>query len=147
MSEASTIGNAILVVGGGCATVIAQWGVAWLKGRGDVRRVERDADVKLEEHRDSLTLDMLTAAREEMAALRSELSELRPLQGRIAHLEEALDHLHALLHAGGEAEWAAAERRARAFLRRMRPQIGDLRNIAQRNDSAAEFKRRFGGDE
>jgi hypothetical protein len=137
MSEAgSTIVNAILVLGGGCATVIAQWGVAWFKGRGDVHRADRDADAKLEEHRDSLTFDLLTAAREEMAALRAEATSLRPLMIHAAHLEEALDHLHALLHSGSDLEREAAERRAAAFLRRMRPQIGDLRQAEQRRRSA-----------
>lgn len=121
----------LAAVGGGSATVVTQWGLAWLKGRSDIHRANRDVDAKLEEHRDSLTFDLLTAAREEMASLRAEAVSLRPLMIHAAHLEEALDHLHALLHSDTDLERVAAEKRAAAFLRRMRPQIGDLRQAEQ----------------
>lgn len=104
---------------------------SWAKTRGEARVGERQVEVDIEEHRDQLTFDLLKAAREEMAALRGEVSELRLISARVAHLEEALDHIHALLHAEGEIERQAAERRAKAYLRRMRPEIGDLRNAAQ----------------
>lgn len=133
----SLIESAALVIGGGGATVAAQWGLAWLKGRGEIHRANRETDAKLEEHRDSLTFDLLTAAREEMASLRSEAASLRPLMVHAAHLEEALDHLHALLHSETDLEREAAEKRAKAFLRRMRPQIGDLRQAEQRRQSGS----------
>lgn len=126
----------LTVAGGGALTLGGQYVIAWMKGR-DVRHVaDREADAKLEEHRDSLTFDLLNAAREELTAFRQEVSSLRPLQARVAHLEEALDHLHALLHADSDAEWEAAERRAKGFLKRMRPGVGELRNMKQAGESA-----------
>lgn len=145
------VAEAVLVAaGGGGATILAQWGVAWLKSRGEQHKVERDADVKLEEHRDGLTFDLLRAAREEMGELRKEVVDLRGLTAKAAHIEEALDHLHALLHADGEIEMRAAARRATAFLKRMRPDPVEVRG-GQRNDvqaaiSAARIKRDFGVD-
>lgn len=123
----SLIEAAALVLGGGGTTVFAQAIGGWWNGRAADHRSQRDTEVKLEEHRDSLTFDLLKAAREEMAALRSEASSLRPLMLHAAHLEEALDHLYALLHADGSTERLAAERRAKAFLRRMRPDQGDTK--------------------
>jgi hypothetical protein len=105
---------------------------AWFKGHG----AGKLAGVKLEEHRDGLAFDVIDVAREEIQNLRSELAELRPMIPRIAHLEEALDHLHAMLHSDGDIERVAAERRAKGFLRRMRPEIGDLRQLAQVRASA-----------
>lgn len=133
----SLLESAMLVAGGGGATVVGQVALAWLKGRDAAHRVNRDADAKLEEHRDSLTFDLLTAAREEMSQLRTEAASLRPLMIHAAHLEEALDHLHALLHSDSDLERIAAEKRAKAFLRRMRPEIGDLRQAEQRERSKA----------
>ena len=113
--------EALFVAGsGGGITLLAQSGTAWLKARGDRHRTDRDADVKLEEHRDKLTFDLLDAARVEVAAARDEAASLRPMVARLAHFEEALDHIHALLHAQMGEERKAAERRARAFLNRMR---------------------------
>lgn len=110
------------------------WGV--LKAWRERIDANRTADVKREEHRDSLTFDVIDVAREEIRRLNAEAAQLRPLVISMAHLEEALDHLHAMLHAEGEAEAKAAATRARAFLRRMRPQVGDLRNAAQVRQSA-----------
>lgn len=132
----SAVELAVAVASGGTGTLLLQSVSTWWKARAEVRRSDRDSDARIEEHRDQLTFDVLTAAREEMTALRGELAELRPLSARVAHLEEALDHIHALLHADGSIELRAAERRAKAFLRRMRPEIGDLRNTAQAAVSA-----------
>lgn len=134
---ASLMEAAALVLGGGGSTVFVQAVGGWWSGRREDRRNERDTDLKIEEHRDSLTFDLLTAAREEMSALRSEAASLRPLALHVAHLEEALDHLHALLHAEGELEQIAASRRAKAFLKRMRPEAGEKRNAVQAEISAA----------
>lgn len=127
---------AVAAGAGGGGTLLLQAFTGWMRTRADERRGKLEVGAKLEEHRDQLTFDLLTAAREEMTALRSEISELRPLNARVAHMEEALDHIHALLHAEGDIERHAAERRARAYLRRMRPEIGDLRNNAQAVSSA-----------
>ena len=121
---------------GGGGTLLFQAVGGWFRERARDRRADRFSDVKLEEHRDRLTFDLLEAAREELSDLRTEVSELRPISIRVAHLEEALDHIHALLHAEGDVETRAAERRAKAFLRRMRPEIGDLRQSAQVATSA-----------
>lgn len=122
------IGAAELIagLGGGGGVLIAQHAFGWLKARG---RTNADVDM----HRDGLTIDMLQLAREEMAAMRLELAatkteanDLRGLQAHLAHFEEALDHIHALLNASGAAEKRAAERRARAFHNRMR-RLSDAR--------------------
>lgn len=133
----SLIEAAALAIGGGGTTIFAQAVSGWWTGRREDRRTQLDYDVKLEEHRDSLTFDLLTAAREEMASLRAEAASLRPLMVHAAHLEEALDHLYALLHAEGDLERKAAERRAKAFLKRMRPEPGDRRQAVQTEISAA----------
>lgn len=135
----SLVEAAALIAGGGGTTIFAHAVSGWWNGRREDRRAQRDTDVKLEEHRDSLTFDLLTAAREEMASLRAEAADLRPLMVHAAHLEEALDHLHALLHAEGELERKAAERRAKAFLKRMRPEPGDKRQAVQTEISAANL--------
>lgn len=137
----TVIDLAVAAVSGGGLTIASQSAIGWLKARSESRKAERDTDIRLEEHRDALTFDLLTAARTEMTALRNEVADLRPISVRVAHLEEALDHIHALLHADGEAERKAAERRAKAFLRRMRPEIGDLRNSAQAATSAQRVMR------
>ncbi|MFC0305287.1 hypothetical protein [Rhizorhabdus histidinilytica] len=131
----------VAAASGGGGTLIFQGVAAWWKSRTEMRRDDREADARLEARRDKLTFDLLDAAGEWGAALRSELAELRPIIARVAHLDEALDHIHALLHAEGEAERRAAERRAKAFLRRMRPEIGDLRNSAQAATSAQRVAR------
>ncbi|KTT68814.1 hypothetical protein [Sphingomonas sanguinis] len=139
----SLLDNGLLVLTGGGFTLVGQHMLAWMKSRGDMHRVDRDADLKLDSQRDKLTMDLLAQARLEMASLRAEVADLRPLQLRVAHLEEALDHVYALLHADGPEEERAAHRRARAFLKRMRPEVGDLRNIAQAADSARALVRRM----
>jgi hypothetical protein len=133
---------AVAAGAGGGGTLLLQTLNAWFRTRTEDRRSKLELGAKLDEHRDQLTFDLLTAAREEMKELRAEVSELRPISLRVAHLEEALDHIHALLHAEGDAEKRAAERRAKAYLRRMRPEIGDLRNSAQAASSAKAVLKR-----
>lgn len=129
----------------GVAAVLAAGGVGWfgnavvqwMRSRETRHATDRTVDQKVEEHRDQLTLDLLEAARTEAAAWREEVSNLRPMVTdmlvRLAHFEEALDHLHALLASEEPAERSAAERRARAFLKRMRrdPLSPELRNPVQ----------------
>jgi len=136
MGSETAIQLVIAALTGGGGTLLFQAAGGWFKERARDRRADRFSGVKLEEHRDRLTFDLLEAAREELSDLRTEVSELRPISIRVAHLEEALDHIHALLHAEGDVETRAAERRAKAFLRRMRPEIGDLRQSAQVATSA-----------
>lgn len=139
----SMFDNVLLVLSGGGGLLAAQWGAAFFKGRSEDRRTDRAADLKVEEHRDNLTLEMLAQAQDYLKELHEEVKALRPLQTRIAHLEEALDHVHALLHAETLEEHKAAERRARAFLKRMRPEIGDLRNAIQTADSTNAVAKRI----
>lgn len=113
--------------------------VQWLKSGGDRSTAQIQANVDARHHVDEFSIKMLEVAQEEMAAWRAEAKSLRPLLIHEAHIHEALDHLHRLLHAQGEHERAAAERMARAFYRKMRPETGDLRNEEQ--------KRRIAGDD
>ncbi len=138
------IGANELIAGlfGSGGVLIAQHGFGWLKARG-----RTNADV--EKHRDGLTIDMLKAVREELAqmrldlmAARDEADRLRSWQSHLAHFEEALDHIHALMNAEGLEEKRAAERRAQAFLNRMR-RLSDARgaivNELQRQQSGARL--------
>lgn len=131
IEQVATHGISLIAGGGlvGLATSV-------LNARNARHQTDRSVDAQVEEHRDSLTFDLLRAAREEMSSLRAEATSLRPLMVHAAHLEEALDHLHALLHSDSDLERAAAEKRAKAFLRRMRPQVGDLRQARQVRESA-----------
>lgn len=132
---------------GGVAVFLGNLVIQWVKTRGDRSSAQASAEVQLEQHRDKLTFDLLAAARSELAVVRDQLTAargeaelLRPLQARLAHFEEALDHIEALLNSDTPEEEAAAERRARAFLNRMRraaDAIGALRNEAQIRRSAA----------
>jgi hypothetical protein len=91
------------------ATLATGSGLTWL-GNAAVRwlRDRCTGEERIAQHRDGLTFDLLRAAREEMSALRAEVTDLRGLTAKAAHIEEALDHIHALLHAEGEAELRAA---------------------------------------
>lgn len=130
---------AAAAMGGGGVTILGQVVAGWWKSRGDKYRVDREVDAELETERGKLMLDLIEAARADVTAVRKETASIHA-----AHLEEALDHIHALLNADGDVERQAAERRARAFLRRMRPEIGDIRNQRQAVRSAGELAKRDG---
>jgi len=134
MADAWSI--AIAAVSGGALTQFVQMATGWVKQRHDSQHADRTVDAQLEEHRDNLTLKLLDAAQRSVVELQKQVGELLPHMTAAAHLQEALDHLHALLHADGDAEVQAARRRAMAFLRRMRPDVGTLRNAAQLQESA-----------
>ena len=142
----------MLIPAVGAGSVVTWAGNAlfqWMKFRGERNRSHIEVEANLEKHRDRLTFDLLDAARAEALALRSEVAiarseaaDLRPLQIRLAHFEEALDHITAMLNAEGEEEKKAAARRARAFLNRMRRLAeanGTLINELQREMSAASL--------
>jgi hypothetical protein len=117
--------------------------VQWMRSRDSRHSVDRSTDVKLEEHRDSLTFQLLEAARVEVAELRVEVQRLRPLEHHLLHFDEALRHLEELLMADGEAELGIAKRNARAFLnrvKRMREATGTLRNELQRLQSRIDIE-------
>lgn len=130
---------AAVAMGGGGATLFAQVAAGWWRARGVRYKVDRTVDADLETERGKLTLELLKAAREDAKAVREETASIHAV-----HLEEALDHIHALLNADGADERKAAERRARAFLRRMRPEVGDIRNRRQAVRSAQALAARDG---
>lgn len=146
---ADVVSLGISAISGGGLLALFQGVTGWAEKRREGHLAKQSAqqenDARLEEHRDKLTFDLLTAARSEMAALREEVATLRPINARIAHLEEALDHIHALLNAEGDLEMRSARRRAKAYLRRMRPEVGDLRNAAQAQESAKNILGDLGG--
>jgi hypothetical protein len=132
---------------GGVALAAAGWFghvvIQWMRGRDSRHNTDRTVDAKLEEHWTKTTLELLDTLRDELNAAKIELANLRPMEARLAHLEEALDHIHALLASDTAAERKAAERRARAFMRRMRgeDQRGEERNELQTKISADRIKR------
>ena len=143
--------TALTLAAGGGATGLGTFLVQWQRDRHAEKVTERTADSQIEGQRDGLTLDLLRAAREEMGELRKEMGDQRSLAAKAAHIDEALDHIHALLHADGDVEFAAARRRATAFLRRMRPDPVEVkaeeRADLQRAISTANIKRDFGIEE
>lgn len=107
-----------------------------IRSGGETEGKKIDARTKLEEHWTDTTLELVDALRSELTGARKELGELRPLITRLAHFEEALDHIHALLAAlrsGNEVEIRASEKRAQAFLARMRGDQakGEMRQAIQ----------------
>jgi uncharacterized membrane-anchored protein YhcB (DUF1043 family) len=78
----------------------------------------------LEKHWTKTTVELIDALRKELEQSRLELSKhvasTRELQTLLAHFDEALDHIHALISSDSDAEKAASQRRAQAFLKRMR---------------------------
>jgi hypothetical protein len=142
--------TALTLAAGGGVTGAGTLALQWLKDRRSEKATERTSETQIEEHRDGLTLDLLKAARDEMGELRREMVDQRMLSAKAAHIDEALDHIHALLHADGEVELRAAARRATAFLKRMRPDSveakGDKRNDVQTAISAARIRRDYGVD-
>lgn len=128
---------------GGAFTWLGQSGVAFFKSRShrtvraqsEQEQTERHALTEanaIERHRDQLTFDLLTAAREEVAAARKEAIDLRNLQARLHFFDEALDHVVALLRASEDKDTSGiAERHARVFLTRITRDEhyqGDLQN-------------------
>lgn len=106
---------------------------------------ERRVDLEIEKQRDGLTFSLLDAARSELAALREQVEKLRPATTHLQHFEAALEHINALLSAKDPAERAAAERSARAFLKRMQRLAearGTITNEIQRLDSSVTLAER-----
>ncbi|ALH82899.1 hypothetical protein [Sphingopyxis macrogoltabida] len=94
----------------------------------DARR-ERDETkaIEVEKHRDDLTLQLLRAAKDEVAEARQEAkvareenNALRAIEEHFYHFDQALNHLEAVLTATDADTRAVAEKNAKAFLARMR---------------------------
>jgi hypothetical protein len=115
---------------GGGVTLLGQWASDWIKSRQTSSQHEMSLDAQLEQHRDNITFDLLKAAKEEITSLREEVIQLRPLSPRVAHLEEALEHIDSMLNASNDIERELAGKRAEAFLKRMRPNGVSVRNLA-----------------
>jgi N-dimethylarginine dimethylaminohydrolase len=108
-----------------------------------------EQDDRLEIHRDDLTFELLKTAREEiagaraeMSTLREEVSTLRALEQHYYHLQQALEHLDAILAASSPEDRVTAERAARAFVNRMRrlnDAKGTIANETQRLDSGMKL--------
>lgn len=142
---AGLVESVALVMGGGGTTIIAQAVGGWWKSRADRKTAELSNDLKLEEHRDSLTFELLEAARAELTEMRVEVQRLRPMEAHLIHFEQALEHIERLLGADNEQARMMAERNARAFLNRMRRLAdarGTIANEAQRIDSAVSMAER-----
>lgn len=110
------------------------------------KAADREADRKLDEQRNSLTFDLLSAARREVQELIEEIKRLRPLEIHAIHLQEALLHIEALLRAVDNIGMLEeAERDARAFLNRIRrveEATGVWAGEAQRLSSTIEVSAR-----
>lgn len=126
---------------GGVATWLGSVLVQSLRSRDRRYEIGREADLKLEEHRDGLTFQLLEAARVELTSLRNEVSRLRPMEAHLIQFEEALHHIELMLFPGDTSR-ADVERHARAFLnrvRRVQTATGTMLNEAQRLDSTVEM--------
>jgi hypothetical protein len=107
----------------GIVTGLAGWfGKAYmetLRLKAAERKAQIEQGANLEKHRDDLTFQLLDAARQELTLMRTEIEKLRPMESHLYHLQQALEHIDALLHSDPDAR-AVAERNAQAFLSRMR---------------------------
>ncbi|WP_294357174.1 hypothetical protein [uncultured Sphingomonas sp.] len=115
--------------------------VEWWKNRGVAAEARTAAEVDLEQHRDGLTFQLLAACRSEIAALTTQIDRLRPMEAAFYDLQQALEHMDALLVTPA-ADRASVERNARAFLNRMRRNAearGTITNEVQRAASTARL--------
>lgn len=121
------------------SSVLGWLGNAWLqrsKGRSEADLARLDNVMKLEQHRDGLTFELLTAARAELKELRIQVADLRSLEGAGYHLHQALEHIDvmlehvALLRSPDDESRSEAERAAVAFLARIRQHDIDAPDVA-----------------
>jgi hypothetical protein len=129
----------------GLLLLAAQLFVQNRKLKVDARTSDRKADLDLEVHRDSLTFQLLEAARSEIQQLRLEVERRRLGEEHIRHFDDALVHIEALLLAENDTDRKAAERQARAFLnrmRRMQEARGIIANEIQRIESEQALNER-----
>lgn len=117
-------------------TLVGNAFVGWLKQRADLRRINGDVEIRIEEHRDNLTFQLLKAAKDEVAAARAEVAMFRPLARHLAHFEEAIDHIERLVVASDEKELSVAREAGLKFLQRMR----GMGNLQQTSVSAKNLR-------
>lgn len=121
--------------------------------KAETRREDRTLGLQVEKHRDDLAIQLLGAAREEIAVLRLQIENHRISDSETdvyaQHFETALGHLEALLLADNPSEAKLARRAARAFLnrmRRMQEARGAIANERQRLESRSAVIHRHGDD-
>lgn len=141
------LGTSLFAAG---SAVIAWGGAMWRYRDRKIERKEDQAD-RLKIHSDDLLFKLLTLAREEIASARLEVGEakaevraLRPLEQDFFHVQQALDHIDALLYGPAETR-KSAERSATAFVKRIRrlhDARGTFSNEVQRADSAINLAER-----
>lgn len=128
-------------------TAVAGWfGRGWLqhqRQRSEEKQHALDHEATIEQHRDSLTFELLQAARDEVRIVREEIVKLRPFENHFFHLQQALEHLEAVCFSPDEDSRTQAERAAKAFLRRMK-RLDEAKGVvldeAQRMKSAEDQK-------
>lgn len=115
-------------------TLVGNALAGWMRNRVEMREIDKNVDVRIEEHRDNLTFQLLKAAKDEVAAARAEVAMFRPLARHLAHFEEAIDHIERLVASVEERELALARTAALNFLQRMRGE-GNLQqtSVSARN--------------
>jgi hypothetical protein len=129
------------VGGGGLTTIIGHL----IRARVSTHSTDRTVNADLQKHWTETMVGLVDALRGELHDARQKVADYLELKEKLAHLEEALDHIHAMLNAEGDIEIGAAQRRAQAFLRRMRPdpatEKGEQRQSVQRAISAKRLER------
>lgn len=106
-----------MVVGGVVAWLTRLAFNIWTKrDAAEARRIEIDHKNKV--HDEGILLQLLNAAREEITDLRSGLKEYAAIERRVAHFDESLRHIEALVVATDETR-AFALLSAQQFLDRM----------------------------
>lgn len=142
MTDVVSVGTGVL--SGGVLAWLGNVVIQSFRSRDRRYEIGREADLKLEAHRDGLTFQLLETARIELASLRTEVQRLRPMESHLVHFEESLRYIDLLLFPG-ETPLEEIRRDARAFLvrvRRMQEATGTIRNEVQRLDSTTEMARR-----
>lgn len=132
----------IAAAGGGGTTIAARTISGFFKVRVEKARHTQDVAVTLEQHNDKLAIELMKAAREEVAAARVEAAEMRSLQLRLTHFEEAIDHIQALYDNGDDP---GVRRRAQQFLIRMK-RISDARGAMVNEAQIIESRARLEGE-
>lgn len=110
-------------------TLIGNAVLAHYRSKASLHNIDKNAEIKLEEHRDNLTFQLLRAAKDEVAAARAEVAMFRPLARHLAHFEEAITHIERLILAEENGELEIARKAAHAFLERVKG-LGNLQQVS-----------------
>lgn len=118
MMDLTTITPTVILTA--IVTLAGNWLVGWARNRVDLHKINSDVEIRIEEHRDNLTFQLLKAAKDEVAAARAEVALFRPLARHLADFEEAIDHIERLVAATDDREVKAARDGAMKFLGRLK---------------------------